>query len=411
LCHFDFSAGAFTVRVCFIGVLWLSFFAASAGAGPFSNLYVFGDSLSDVGNTNAVTPFLFKYPGRYYYQGRFSNGPVWVESLATSLGLPPITRSTAGGNNFAHGGAQTAGYDEPIISAFVDDIDEQVDDFLPRSIDSDALVVVYAGANDFDNGQTEEEVPVANLRVEIDRLIAAGARQFLIPNLPLLGETPKYRNGALAGAMNGYSEVFNDLLAVELDALQSVNPSLTIHHLDVETLFGRAMSAPSSFGLVNATDPAAPGLEPGDSSYNTNLIVPNPNEYLFWDNLHPTAAVHSILAQQAADLLLYLRGDYNDDGTVNAADYTVWRNTLGDVGSGLTADGNRDGGVDFDDFQLWKSFYGMTGAIGALDGPLNAVPEPMLLAQVCIGFAAVLLRGGRFMGRGRPVSKLGWPQG
>src|SRR5215210_5707714 len=78
-----------------------------AVGGPFSNLVVFGDSLSDIGNI-AQAPFI-NTPGPYYWSGRFSNGPVYAETLATGLGLPALVNSASGGNDFAFGGAQTTG--------------------------------------------------------------------------------------------------------------------------------------------------------------------------------------------------------------------------------------------------------------------------------------------------------------
>jgi hypothetical protein len=59
-----------------------------------------------------------------------------------------------------------------------------------------------------------------------------------------------------------------------------------------------------------------------------------------------------INAQQ--DLRVALAGDYNGDGSVNAADYTVWRNTQGSADD-LRADGNGDGSVDQADYDLWKA--------------------------------------------------------
>ena len=73
----------------------------------FSDLYVFGDSLSDVGNLSAAT--LGFLPGSDYFDGRYSNGPVYAELLAEKLGLEPLRRSGEGGNNFAYGGASTSG--------------------------------------------------------------------------------------------------------------------------------------------------------------------------------------------------------------------------------------------------------------------------------------------------------------
>ena len=70
-------------------VVLLSFVLSTmpaAWAGTFTNLYVFGDSLSDAGNVFAATAG--QQPGSPYYDGRYSNGPVWVEYLAEE----PATR-------------------------------------------------------------------------------------------------------------------------------------------------------------------------------------------------------------------------------------------------------------------------------------------------------------------------------
>ena len=76
----------------------------AARAGTIDALYSFGDSLSDTGNVYLATGGTL--PGTPYFPGRFSNGPIWIDYLARSLGLP-ITPSLAGGTNFAYGGADT----------------------------------------------------------------------------------------------------------------------------------------------------------------------------------------------------------------------------------------------------------------------------------------------------------------
>jgi hypothetical protein len=87
-------------------------------------------------------------------------------------------------------------------------------------------------------------------------------------------------------------------------------------------------------------------------------------------------------------------GDYNGDGLVGAADYTVWRDTLG--GINLAADGNRDGAVDGLDYDVWKAHFGDV-APGAGSGSAGAspsqvgVPEPASLPLFLIG--GVLLCG------------------
>jgi phospholipase/lecithinase/hemolysin len=270
----------------------------SACAGPFTQLIVFGDSLADVGNIAQATFDI--YPGPYYFNDRFSNGPVFVEALSVGLGLGSPTRSTAGGNDFAYGGAQTSGTGG-VNGLFIRDIDEQVDQFLAmRTVDASALFVVYAGANDLVNGQANTSVPVANLTVDIGRLAGAGARNFLVPNLPLLGYTPRFNdNPSTLAQYNERSNQFNAALDAALDNLETSNPALTIYRLDVAALFSEALANPSMFGLTNVMDAAARGLEPGAASYDTNQIALNANEYLFWDELHPTTTVHAALAKRA----------------------------------------------------------------------------------------------------------------
>lgn len=85
-----------------------------------------------------------------------------------------------------------------------------------------------------------------------------------------------------------------------------------------------------------------------------------------------------------------LAGDYNDDGTVNAADYTVWRNNLG-AADETSLNGNGDGmnGVDAGDYTRWKNNFGvMAGAGGATT---SAVPEPTTAALMMLALALLAI--------------------
>jgi hypothetical protein len=70
-------------------------------------------------------------------------------------------------------------------------------------------------------------------------------------------------------------------------------------------------------------------------------------------------------------------GDYNGNGVVDAADYVVWRDTLGQTGVGLAADGNRNGSIDANDFTVWRSHFGQVAGSGSGAGQsASEVPEP-----------------------------------
>jgi hypothetical protein len=85
-----------------------------------------------------------------------------------------------------------------------------------------------------------------------------------------------------------------------------------------------------------------------------------------------------------------LVGDYNGDGTVDAADYTVWRDNLGGDASAAFAVGSRDtslnGPIDNNDYDTWRANFGNSSG-GAMFST-TAVPEPTALAIATAGFLA-----------------------
>lgn len=358
-----------------------------AAAGPFTDLIVFGDSLSDIGNI-AQSSFDI-YPGPHYYNDRFSNGAVWVESLSTGLGLGTLGRSTAGGDDFAYGGAKTTGTGG-LEGLFIRDVDEQVTQFLnTRTVDAGALFVVFAGSNDLIDGQTNVNVPTARLTTDLNRLIAAGARRFLVPNLPRLGFTPRFNGSPSSMATyNQRTEQLNAAVDVSLANLASANAALTFYRLDVAALFAEAISQPALFGLTNVAAAAAPGLTPGTGSYDSSQIAPNAHEYLFWDDLHPTATVHTVLAQRALALVDGLAGDFNADDLVDGADLAAWSVGFGTTGGGRShGDADQDGDSDGADLLVWQRQLGV-----ARPGAAAAIPEPATLALVATAAGGLMRR-------------------
>jgi hypothetical protein len=130
--------------------------------------------------------------------------------------------------------------------------------------------------------------------------------------------------------------------------------------------------------LTNVTSSAAPGLEPGATSYNTSQIVPNPNQYMFWDDLHPTTAVHAIFGSRVLDLFR-LPGDFNRNDTVDAADYIVWRKGLATT-------------YIPNDFDVWRTHF---GAVGNTSGTslITRVPEPAATILLVLVLTLALATG------------------
>lgn len=88
-----------------------------------------------------------------------------------------------------------------------------------------------------------------------------------------------------------------------------------------------------------------------------------------------------------------LEGDYNGNLIVDAADYTIWRDTLGDtVVAGEGADGNGNESIDLGDYEVWKNNFGMTAATAANSVAASAVPEPMTLGLLFVFGSGLLSR-------------------
>lgn len=266
--------------------------AAAASAEPFSQLVVFGDSLSDTGNVSQITSGLIP-ESPPYFDGRFSNGPVWVEELSSQLDLPAAGPSLAGGTNCAFGGAKTGG---GFTSLIVPNLGRQITAYLGgHTLSAEELIVVWGGANDLLNDlQADPSLPVSNLADHITTLAGAGGESFLVPNLPPLGKTPRYRGGSDELLLDALSSQFNGLLAARLDDLET-SLEIEVFRFDVFDLMQQIMDDPASFGFSNVTQPA---LDPQAGPR------PNADEYLFWDDLHPTTTAHQIFGDRAAALVI-----------------------------------------------------------------------------------------------------------
>ncbi|MDM9379947.1 SGNH/GDSL hydrolase family protein [Chlorogloeopsis sp. ULAP01] len=251
-------------------------------SNKINELYVFGDSLSDIGNrfknTGRVSP-----PSPPYFQGRYSNGPVWVEYLSSNLGL-----NNKQINNFAYGGATT-------LNSTVNDIPgvlAQVYSFTKahQKVNTNALYILWAGANDYLSGVADSTASVSNLSNAIQSLVTAGAKNILIANLPDLGKLPVTRNSPYSSSLSSVTSAHNRELAKSLNFLsQKLDNDTHFIELDVSLLYREAIANPAKFGFTNVTSPCV----------NNFAVCDNPDEFLFWDDIHPTTVAHRILGEAA----------------------------------------------------------------------------------------------------------------
>jgi phospholipase/lecithinase/hemolysin len=284
-------------------------------AGPITSLVVFGDSLSDQGNAFLVTGGTF--PPAPYAQ-RASNGPVAVEVLAGRLGAP-LTPVAAGGTNYAFVGAATGpvtftgtstttdnfaavAYGQPALANT--GMTNQVLAYLgagPVVQPDSTLFVVWGGPNDFfiDASPATAGNAVTNLANDIGLLYAAGARRFLVPNMPDLSLTPfgLSLSPAQQAGLQALSIGFNVGLDTAINGL-SLLPNIEITPFDTFGLLHSISANPAAFGFTTASAPCAIGSLGGTFS-----VCADPDHYLFWDSVHPTAAGHQILGDAFADAL------------------------------------------------------------------------------------------------------------
>jgi outer membrane lipase/esterase len=278
--------------------------ATTAPGSAFDKIIVFGDSLSDIGNIYAVTSALgVPTPGAPYYKGRYSNGQLWVEHVAGIYGIT-LKPSLDGGTDWAFAGAETT-TDRSIpiagnISAKIPSLKTQVTSYLLTVLgraDPKALYVIWGGANDIFDTTSPSTLPssFASATVGLVKLLkSAGAKNFLIPNIPDLGVTPEAAEAGDAAAETALTEALNAALTNAL-ASSSLKSGITIYRLPVFRSIDVLVESATHFNFTNVVDPCISGVG--------STVCANPDHTLFWDDFHPTSFGHAMLAIQAEALL------------------------------------------------------------------------------------------------------------
>jgi len=286
----------------------------AAPGAPFSAMYVFGDSLSDTGNVSLATAGLVPVSPPYADRS-FTNGPVWAQDLAQSIGLPALQPSLAGGTDFAYGGADTG--QTPVHTLNPTDLPSQFAQFTSQvsSPQPGALYALWIGSNDVldiaDNAsltptqqQSDVAAAVNNESDVVQALAARGAQNFLVLNVPDLGKTPQEmaHGAAAAQTVSSLSSLYDQDLAAALQPLEA-SGALKIDLVDTFASLNQVEANPAAYGLTDVTHPVWTGNLTSSGSGTLQASGAAQNQFLFFDSLHPTAQVHATLAAGIAQNL------------------------------------------------------------------------------------------------------------
>lgn len=274
-------------------IIGLAAITARAVTPTYDNLYVFGDSYCDVGNIFAATGGAV--PAAPYYNGRFSNGPIWLDHVAGFLGVP-LKASLLGGTDYAFGGAWVTA-PQPITGGVIPSVPQQVGLYLQQhdsKADPRALYVIEGGGNDIlgtTTGSPEAlAYQIAVGILESERMLRqAGARHFVIPNLFNVGILPAAAgNTAFAAAASVVANRYvRELLEPEEDL-----PGIHILRMNVFSLMTAVDTDPTHFGFTDITDPCL-----------TTSLCADPDHTFFWDTHHPTEFGHAFFAVTLENVL------------------------------------------------------------------------------------------------------------
>jgi Dockerin type I domain len=205
--------------------------------------------------------------------------------------------------------------------------------------------------------------------------------QLLGPELHVAQINDLYLRGSVAVNEQGEKRALlnTNLPGIDIDGqVESINH---LFHFVVPTAVG---SGVTMIAQINDIDGLAASNPPGDLAS------------VQW-SVKATAWAYASTDMPSIEINTAVRvyGDYNSDGIVNAADYTVWRNALGSA-TDLDADGDGDGTVDQDDYQIWKLTFGSTVESGMSSGAIElatAVPEPPSMTLMLCAMVVVCFRG------------------
>ncbi len=358
-------------RIVFLTIICLCI-ASPLSARTFPDIVAFGDSLTDhEGAQSLIEPSEVDFIVPEAWTNCPESGPcVWVEYLADGWGATV--------DNYAIGGALTEGHVSEDVEDLVDlgilpplglvgQVDRYVDDG-PEFDPGNTLFTVWIGGNDlleFLRGDLDAATPEAlvagatgDIQQSMNELAGIGAQYILALSLPDLSQTPAWldRTAEDRAAAQSLVRSFNAELENTLSAFEESKPGITVYRFDVFSFFNDTIQSGT---FANTTGTLL--VDPDNPFGGTNEPA---EDYLFWDDIHPTTRTHELLGQSVAQIL-----------------------ESQDAGGDPTDDNANDDDDDDDDTCFIAVAYGTTGSVPAWIG--------MLLSWISCAGAMAILRGRR----------------
>lgn len=284
--------------------------ACLSASAQYTKVIAFGDSLSDNGNYSKVAYSLtgIVSPSPPNAPGRFCNGLMAVEVMANELNLPLDNRAFA---------AATTGVTALLPLVVPVGMMSQVTNYLAertaklKGAEPTALYFLWGGPDDFygivgpDLGPLVLPTAVNNIKTEIATLYNAGARNFMVPLMPDMSTTPSaierdLKNPGYAAKYRKISDDFDAGLTKAIAELRAKYPKINIITFDTLGYLRQQIPLAAARG-INTTEACRPGGLTGDKFFTPQTqVCDNPDNYLFWDDNHPTAVANAQLGQEWA---------------------------------------------------------------------------------------------------------------
>ncbi|XP_057792118.1 GDSL esterase/lipase At1g74460 [Salvia miltiorrhiza] len=316
--------------------------------------FIFGDSLSDVGNNNYLSKSLARASLPWYGidfgnglpNGRFSNGRTVADIIGDKMGLPrppafldPNLNEDsilANGVNYASGGGgilnETGSYfvqrfglykQIELFEGTQDLIIGKVGETEARKFFEEARYVVALGSNDFINNylmpvyrdswsyndDTFIQYLTETLESQLSLLHVLGARQMMVFGLGPMGCIPLQRvlstSGGCQEKTNKLALAFNDATSKLVTKLSTTLPNATFRFGDAYDVVNDLISNPDKYGFSNSDSPCCSfgKIRPALTCVPASTLCKDRSKYVFWDEYHPSDSANQLIANEMINKL------------------------------------------------------------------------------------------------------------